>query len=229
MTIYAEFEGSLQALVGLKVSHPWLGYGSALFLELGKLTEIQGRNRKFPEGEAFIGIEWDWRVEQGSTVEFGSSDSRPTIVAGLDRISDDKITRLEVHGEVPELSLHLSSDRRLRSMAMTEGDPRWSVRLLDGRYLHARNGQVELANTIDTLSKEEEEYFGRAELSANRWGLPRIADCESYCQNCQLFIRLDGNGHYLDYGCCSAPGGPYDGRVVHVRSGCNAFQPKRDA
>jgi hypothetical protein len=63
-----EFEALVRPVLGLTVSLPWQGYGSAIFLELGRLLSLESPNRRYNEGEACIALSWDWRVESGAAV-----------------------------------------------------------------------------------------------------------------------------------------------------------------
>lgn len=78
-----EFSDLIQPLLGLPVSRPWLGHGSAIFLELGALRESPGLAASRLDCEACISVCWDWRVEDQRRVLFGSSNSRPCIAQDL--------------------------------------------------------------------------------------------------------------------------------------------------
>src|SRR5438876_852462 len=78
-----EFQELIQPLLGLTVSLPWKGYGSAIFLELGSLAPLESQRRHHNKGEACVSVEWDWRVEAEAEVLYGSSNSRPKIEAGI--------------------------------------------------------------------------------------------------------------------------------------------------
>jgi len=41
-------------------------------------------------------------------------------------------------------------------------------------------------------------------------------------------VRIDGDADFLDYGVCTAAASPFDGRVVNMRSGCEAFASEDD-
>src|SRR5262249_50399956 len=69
----AAFAELVTAAQGLEVSHTWQGYGSAIFLELGRLRRAKGENN--PHGEFSIMLEWSWRVESQRRVDFGSWSS----------------------------------------------------------------------------------------------------------------------------------------------------------
>ena len=211
------------ALAGLRISRPWKGYGSAIFLELGELSEIRSFRGGSVTGQACISIEWDWRLELGSSVVVGSSDSGTAIHERLKLLRDHTITSLEVVGEVPEIHVRLSTGHVLRSMAMLKGDPQWSIRTDKDRWLYVKNGELVVGNGVEEISEPENESFVLAESAALRWGVPTSATKVGECRDCRFYVSLDGTGHLLDYGCCTSSQSPFDGRAVYVKSGCPAF------
>ena len=95
----------LDKLFGLPVSLAWSGYGSAIFLELGKLFPI-GKTRKYHQsGEACIDISWDWRCEKGNKVLFGSSNNHPEIDNGIKKLKNKIIKSINLVGKVKELEI----------------------------------------------------------------------------------------------------------------------------
>jgi len=115
-----DFAETVRPLIGLPIGHAWKGYGSAIFLELGKLRPT-GHN-DHPTGEFCIGIEWDWRLEFGSTVEFGSSNTGAEINKRISSIEGAAVESLETFGRVPEL---------LRRSGVVDQDRRGQVGLRD--------------------------------------------------------------------------------------------------
>src|SRR5882724_10666570 len=77
-----EVQTLIRPLIGLVVSLPWKGYGSAIFLELGRLAPLEYPRQRHNEGEACISVQWDWRVESKTKVLYGSSNSGPNIEEG---------------------------------------------------------------------------------------------------------------------------------------------------
>jgi hypothetical protein len=218
-----DFQALIQPLFGLAVSLPWKGYGSAVFLELGALAALKSSRQHYNDGEACIAVDWDWRVEAEHEVVFGSSNSRPEIEAGLRSLRGSTVEAIAVVGQVPELVVDFSNGFRLRSMAMLSGDPEWSIKLLDGRRIRAQGGQLLVGVPAAPLSEEEMAAFDLAERTATRWGTPCLEPKLGSCGGCAFFVPLDGEGHLLDYGCCVADAGPFDGRVVARSSGCPCF------
>lgn len=218
-----EFEELAAPLVGLKVSLAWKGYGSAVFLELGALAPLESRRQQHNRGQACISVEWDWRVESEVAVLYGSSNSRPEIDAGIRSLQGANIEAVTVIGQVPELVIQFSNGHFLKSMVMVSGDPEWSIKLPDGRWVYARRGKLVIGDGTSPVSKGEVVAFALAKATAARWGVPRAEPMSGKCSACASFIPIDGEGHLLDYGCCAANGGPLDGRVVERSSGCPSF------
>ncbi|WP_035612695.1 DUF3027 domain-containing protein [Haloferula sp. BvORR071] len=218
-----EFEALVRPLIGLEVSLLWKGYGTAIFLELGVLgppSRPGGRGN----GEACIAIEEDWRVETQRAVAFGSSDSRGEIAAGIASLQGSLMTAISFAGRIRELLVEFSNGQGLRTMVMTRRDPEWSIRLPDGRWLGVEAGRITLDHgEAKGLSSVETTVSEGADAIAARWGIPRLEPAPGKCRDCRSFVHLDGDFALLDYGCCTATGGPFDGKVVHIRSGCPEF------
>jgi hypothetical protein len=215
----------IQTLIGLPVSLPWKGYGSAIFLELGELDQrLSGQRRTREEGDACIHFDWDWRCETGNTVLFGSSSSRPAIERGIRTLHGSKVFSIAVNGKVPELSIEFSNGSRLITAAMLPNGSEWSIRFGEGLYLSAEKGTLLLGQGVEAgLTHEEEMEFEHAEETAKRWGCPIVEPQRGSCQDCIWMRSIDGDANFLDYGVCTSIESPMDGRVVNGRSGCAAF------
>lgn len=210
----------------LPVSRPWKGYGSAIFLELGKLTIEAGPRQAREKGEATIYVGWDWRVEEGSRVLYGSANSRPKMVDGIRGLLGTRIKRIEIQGQVPELCIEFSSGHRLISAAMCTDVSEWRIVLPDGRWVDGEDGLIYLNSgngAGNRLTPDEEHSFDHAEQTAARWAVPASEDAARQCQDCQYIVRLDGDAAFLDFGVCTASESPFDGRVINMASGCKAF------
>ena len=214
----------IQPLVGLPVSLPWKGYGSAIFLELGNLAPPK-RSGYHNNGEAYISIEWDWRVESGTTVQFGSSNSRPDIKRGIEGLRGVSIETISIHGEVPELFIQFSNSQRLMSAAMVTGNPEWSIKLPNTTWVSCEGGVVYVGDGSGTeTTAEEKATIAHADSTAKRWGTPVSEPIKGRCDNCKWFVRIDGEFSLLDFGACTSSASPFDGRVAKVSSGCGMFQ-----
>jgi hypothetical protein len=119
------------ATKGLRVSHVWRGYGSALFLELGTLTASTAKRRddsqQSPSGEIGIMIEWSWRIEQGSSILCGSWSEESLWQPAFDLLVGQQVLGLSTFGRLPELALFLSNDFHVLSFMTAEGDPSWAL------------------------------------------------------------------------------------------------------
>ena len=218
-----QFEDLTLPLIGLPVSLPWKGYGSAVFFELGDLSPLESRRAHHNKGVACISVEWDWRVEAGSAVSYGSSNSRPKIEAGIRALQGETIDSIGVVGQVPELVVRFSNGHCLKSMVMVTGDPEWSIRVPDGQWIYVRDGILQNGDGTSAASAHEKAAFALAERASIRWGVPAFEPVAGQCAACVSFVPLDGEGHLLDYGCCAAEASPFDGRAVERTSGCPAF------
>ncbi len=207
------------------MSLPWKGYGSAIFLELGRLAPLkEGRHHQC--GEACIFFEWDWRVEEASKVLYGSSNSRPKIEKGVSGLRGTKIENISVFGAVPELILDFSNGLRLRSMVMVSGDPQWNIRLPNNSWLSCESGRLYAGDGRGSgMMAEEAAMFDRADAIAQRWGTPVSEPKTGNCAGCKWFVRIDGDGSLLDFGVCANSASPFDGRAVNCSSGCAAYAP----
>ena len=138
-----------KGLIGLTVSRTWRGYGSAIFLELGKLCRKRLLNPKGKfkgysiKGEATIMIEWSWRVEGPRVVRFGSWSGERKITNGVARLEGQKVTAVSIEGKLPEIMIGLSENLWVRSFTTVEGQPRWTLFMPDGSYLYVEAGRLQ--------------------------------------------------------------------------------------
>jgi hypothetical protein len=65
------------------------------------------------------------------------------------------------------------------------------------------------------------ELVGRSVVAVSVEGV--VPNAPGACNDCVFYVRLDGTGHFLDYGVCTSPRSIFDGKVVSFRSGCAAF------
>jgi hypothetical protein len=169
-------------------------------------------------------IEWDWRVENATSVLFGSSNTRPEIEDGIRGLQGSQTVSVSAFGGVPELVGSFSNGQVLRSMAMTSGDPQWGIRLPSGSWLSARNGALWLDGETEGGTDESADSWNIAENASDRWGIPVAEPVGGKCGACNWFRRLDADFHLLDYGVCIIETSLFDGKVVHRSSGCPIFR-----
>jgi hypothetical protein len=114
----------------MTVSHVWFGHGSALFLELGALSE--GRKRKDGStgnamGEITVMIDFGWRVERQRSILCGSGDTRSRQASVSKKLLGASVLSAEVVGRIPELQLKLSNGLWLVTFTCYAGQPTWAV------------------------------------------------------------------------------------------------------
>lgn len=129
MTPAQSFEQLAKSLIGLPIGHIWRGYGSAIFLEFGKLRSRYRRDGSpgNPEGEASLGIEWSWRIEHEAAIRCGSWSEEDLWEPAFDLLRGARIARLEVFGILPEVALTMDVGVRLLSFSTTDGQPQWDI------------------------------------------------------------------------------------------------------
>jgi hypothetical protein len=118
-------------LVGMKVSHLWRGYGSAIFLEFGTLSPSRVVRRDGspgnPKGEMTIRVEWSWRIEDATSIICGSWSEEEFWEPAFDLVRNSSVTGLSLFGRIPEIDLAITEDRHLLSFMTSEGQPEWSL------------------------------------------------------------------------------------------------------
>jgi hypothetical protein len=212
----------LAQLADMSVSAVWKGYGTAIFLELGNLSPVD--QRRGPKGEVTIYISWDWRVEKGNRVMFGSSNSSPEMADGIATLVGLTVKGATIQGMVPELLIAFSDEARLQSAAMCTDTSEWDVSLPGNIWISCVDGVVYAGDGSGmALSDEEEALLNHADITAQRWGIPVAAAPAGRCEQCVHMMRIDGSSHLLDFGVCTSADSPLDGRVINAASGCAVF------
>jgi hypothetical protein len=114
----------------MPISHVWFGHGSALFLELGALSE--GRKRKDgsagnPVGDVTVLVDFGWRIERQRSILCGSGESKQRCSNAANKLMGTTIMSAQLVGRIPELELSLSNNLWLTTFSRYEGQPTWSV------------------------------------------------------------------------------------------------------
>lgn len=213
-------------LIGLPVSLPWTGYGSAIFLELGNLQQIEHPRQYHQHGEACIDISQDWRCEKDVKVLFGSSNSNVEIDDGIKNLRNAVVKDLHIYNNINDIEIVFDNGFKITTMIMLNEDPDWSIRFNKKEYLYSKNGSFYIGEGISKLTDEEKTAFALAEKTATRWGTPLKEPIKGNCSTCKYFIRIDGNADLLDYGVCILEESVFDGKVVNRESGCPEFTIK---
>lgn len=222
-----------QSLVGLRVSYPWAGHGTTVFLELGKLTStlLPRRGRVSTHGEAVVMSGWTWRVEKDGEVLFGSSTTRRVRAAGLASLRHAAVASISVVGDVPDLRVEFEDGRSFASLSAGEDEDSWSVKLMDQRYVFAHEGAFAVQTNDgypdgespqDVARREEDQDWDTAARWEARFG---VHAGPSVCYNCRTREWLDVSGPLSDFLVCTSASSPFDGQIVTRHHGCNAFVP----
>ena len=145
------FHAFAGTLVGLPISHVWRGYGSAIFIEIGKLSPRYRRDGSpgNPDGEVSLGVEWSWRIEDRASIICGSWSEEQRWESALDMLRDARIAQCELLGALPEVVIETQSGIRFLSFSTTSGQPQWHiVDRRDGlaRWFTVREGQLHLGD-----------------------------------------------------------------------------------
>lgn len=214
-----------QSLIGLEVTLPWKGHGSTIFLELGELSTRKSKRGDWEVGEAHISVNWDWRVELGAIIKFGSSLEGSKIERGLRSLQGVKVQNIYIQGRIPEMVVEFSSGHILRSMVMVPGGPEWTLKLGPEKYLHPYRGSIVIGtgNEPGGYTEQEAIVVKYASEASVRWGKPHTESQSNQCSACRSFVTLNGGFDLTYHGVCMAPESPFDGRVVHDESGCEVF------
>lgn len=116
---------------GMAVAHVWRGYGTALFLEFGRLTPAVGQRRdgssRPPVGQIGAMIEADWRIVHGNRIVCGSADEEELWSQGFAHLLGRRVTALTTFGHLPELAICLTGAIRVESLTGRAGDPAWTL------------------------------------------------------------------------------------------------------
>ena len=125
-----QFFSFREALIGKQISHAWRGFGSAIFLEFGELSDDNvrkdGSNRN-PNGEVTLMIEWSWRIEKIRSIIGGSWSSDRKLLGMLKKLLGLTVVDVKISAGLPEIILFLSNGLKLQSFMTAEGQPAWAI------------------------------------------------------------------------------------------------------
>ncbi len=124
-----DFNSFAAPLLGLPVSRIWQGYGSAIFLEFGRLhsTRKRGGQPGSPRGDWTLMIEWSWRIEGKRRIWCGSWSDGERWPRAFARLQNQLVTTVTLFGRLPEIDLGFANGLHLVSMMTAEGDPAWAL------------------------------------------------------------------------------------------------------
>ncbi len=153
----ADFRLFTSSLVGLPVSRVWQGYGSAIFLEFGKLHSTRKKNGQpgSPRGEWSLFIEWSWRIEGKRRIWCGSWSDGERWPRAFARLQNAAVAEVDIVGRLPEIHITLTNGLHLISMMTSEGDPAWALtRRVDdaSRSIAVSAGRLYFEETVADLT-----------------------------------------------------------------------------
>jgi hypothetical protein len=113
----------------LPVSHVWRGHGSALFVELGRLTPSTRRDGTTGQAEGEIGlmVEWGWRIEDQDSIVCGSWSDEELWKPNFARLVGQQVDDVSTFARLPEIQLSLSGGFHIVSFMTAEGAPQWTL------------------------------------------------------------------------------------------------------
>lgn len=123
------FDTYSTALVSQPLSAIGRGFGSAIFLEFGRLSPFLRRDGSLgsPKGERSIMIEWSWRIESEDAILCGSWSDEGSWGNVFGSLIGRSVETVSVFGRLPELSIALSGGFRVASFMTAEGQPAWTI------------------------------------------------------------------------------------------------------
>ncbi|WP_234804690.1 hypothetical protein [Sinorhizobium americanum] len=143
------FDEYRAALISQPVSAVWRGYGSAIFLELGRLYPQVRHDGSVgnPRGEYTVMIEWSWRIENETSIICGSWSEDQDWENVFNSLVGCKVHDVSLSGRLPELLIHLSGGNYVASFMTAEGQPAWTIFArtpedLKSRFISVENGRV---------------------------------------------------------------------------------------
>jgi len=135
----SEFQRHMSRIEGFKISHVWLGYAQALFLECGRLTRDRlfekKTGRRNPDGQITFMLEPSWRVEKTRSIDFASDFGERLVENRTRKLVGLRIVSICAIGRVPELSIELSDGRAITTFGAYQSSPVWSIGFKDLRYI----------------------------------------------------------------------------------------------
>jgi hypothetical protein len=154
-----EFDIYRTALRSQTLSGVWRGYGSAIFLEFGRLAPPKPRrdgSAGNPQGEYSVMIEWSWRIEDESAIICGSWSDEEDWDSVFNSLVGRKVDDVSLHGRLPELSIGLSGDRHIVSFMTAAGQPAWTIfdNTIEGRrsrFICVEDGKVIEGKHIESV------------------------------------------------------------------------------
>lgn len=220
----------LREMIGLQCCGAKLALGKGLRIEFGK--QVFNYHTKSQNKDVFHG-EWDliskyssWRVVKDKKIvcseydgeEFSEPYVKSLLTGNLQNIIQDSTF---------DFSLVFDNGVKVQFFGISNMDCAIEVSCLNNIFFEfiAGHGWTEKTSTsCEGLTKNEEILAEHSERFNNRWGelVPQSETC-SFCVTCGYYMPIVGKFYFWDYGLCSNESSINDGKLVCVKSGCEAF------
>ena len=118
-----------EALLDKPVSLIKRGYGSAIVVDFGELSERKAIRRSSTRqmGECTLLIEWSWRIEKPRSILGGSWSSERRWPGMFEKLTSETVTKVELQCHLPEICVSFSNGFRLVSFMTEESQPEWTL------------------------------------------------------------------------------------------------------
>jgi hypothetical protein len=143
----SEIDAYLARCRGKAVTRVWKGYGSALFLELGRLSKMTSPKGKSlgAHGQITLALTFEWRIERPRSILVGSADTAQRILNQIPILKGTRLNDVTLAGRLPELELVLSDNLWLKTSTQWKGQPEWAISFYeDNASMFVERGHVVL-------------------------------------------------------------------------------------
>ena len=150
-----QYAAYFDSLSGMPISHAWRGYGSAIFLEFGRLTPAKNRDgspalrrdgsSRNTKGDMEAMIESGWHIDGDGGVVADSRSAGPIIQRSVDELIGLCVVSVQAVGSPPELEIKLTTGRTITTFAEEELASQWTLfdrRSPPTKWLHVREGSL---------------------------------------------------------------------------------------
>jgi hypothetical protein len=146
---HARFAELAGPLIGLTVTAPWLGDYTALYLEIGPLTDSYPSGRPKAQYSAYFGFDWTLESRLGQELSSTHASAATQIINAL---AGQQVTGVEVTSSW-EFVLALGSEQHLRSLTTNEQRHEWTLFLPSGSWLAVEANSLVLEEQSPRLSQ----------------------------------------------------------------------------
>lgn len=220
----------LKPILNLACAQAKLGYGGVLHIDLGDLVEHYHPKLK----RKFHGI-WQvrshsgtWRIYNNLGLVAGDYDDEPVLEAAIGQLANHRLLAVELSDCSSDTRLRFSDSLFVDFLEASSTEVNWET-IGPGVQISFGPGPNPTFSRPDEvrpgLTLEEIQLNAHADKCAKRWKPvvpPEAADKQS-CSRCAYYMPLRGLWYFWDYGLCTNPASPFDGKVTNVGTGCAKY------